>query len=777
LPAIDSCLSFDGDSFRKQLVEICVSHNEEAEALVRRDRKNPERSRFPTEFPIGQCTANLQLLAALLRLADILDFDRERTPALLFHYLLPGPLAPETNRSVLEWRKHMAIAHWTIGDEVVFRGRCSDHVVHHAIVQFVEVIRHEIHATRATFGNDEACWPFVLPGTVRAEIHEEGYTYVPYRFELDDQRIYELLLGGAIYPDPLMAIRELIQNAVDACKTRDALTQLSEPYIQFGKIDRIVVRYQEPKNGRGFSTLTVTDTGTGMDRYLVESYFLRVGQSYYRSVDFARQRTDLRRKGLDFAPVSTFGIGFLSCFLLADRVEVTTAMWEPLRGDHKKRDLLIDGPTRLIRLYEDGNEGPARFKGTAVTLHLVRGSRVDPLGTPPKWEEVKQFIISVCQDLPYRIHLEYLAEGEVKLDSIDPMPLRVSIPKRFEAIATRIAVDGSELEGEIVLLHPYRTEQIEKENSTSVLIGGNQVHDETDFADRGCSELLRGGFKVGYIPGLPQCFISKHISGARIRSCWEGDKARQYIGCNLARTEVSYPHLLASHVTRIWLTYLLTHADEVQDGQIELCSVGCDLSRAAWLEKFSALTLYSLAKKGWHFRDRLAGGDDPVQVWEDGGRPRLWLGSFHDDIHWKLLDLVLPRVSRLQMGPEGRFYVTPPTPGWSETLRDCYDYNRNPVSWGPFVEYVDDIEHLLAYEYSGVVQLNSRYRDRLSTFTVADLGVLLNSLNKMADARGHGKQPELTQKEAQLVARAAETCGELQIGEISGAWPLGSFRL
>jgi hypothetical protein len=129
------------------------------------------------------------------------------------------------------------------------------------------------------------------------------------------------------------------------------------------------------------------------------------------------------------------------------------------------------------------------------------------------------------------------------------------------------------------------------------------------------------------------------------------------------------------------------------------------------------------------------------------------------------------------MGPEGRFYVTPPTPGWSETLRDCYDYNRNPVSWGPFVEYVDGIQHLLAYEYPGVVQLNSRYQYRLSTFTVADLGALLNSLNKIADAKGHGKQAELTKKEAQLVARAAETCGELEIGEISGAWPLGSFRL
>jgi molecular chaperone HtpG len=365
IPDVESCLSLEGDSFRDKLIEICVSHNEDAEALVKRDDKNPSRPRFPTDYPVGHWNANLHMVAAALRLADILDFDRERTPAVLFYYLLPGNLDPADNRSVLEWGKHLTISNWhTEDDAIVFRGRCTSHILHHAVVQFCTAIAKEIEATRATFGalGSESSWPFALPSAVEPKITEDGYHYVPYQFELDDERVYQLLMGGAIYDDPLVAVRELVQNAVDACKLRDALTQLVEPVVP-STTDRIFVRYEEPTDDCPQPKLVVTDTGTGMDALILERYFLKVGRSYYNSSEFNQHRIDLRRKGLDFAPVSEFGIGFLSCFLLADRIEVETAMWEDVRGDTRKRILQIDGPTRLIRLDEQRNEGSRDSKG------------------------------------------------------------------------------------------------------------------------------------------------------------------------------------------------------------------------------------------------------------------------------------------------------------------------------------------------------------------------------------------------------------------------------
>jgi HSP90 family molecular chaperone len=153
-------------------------------------------------------------------------------------------------------------------------------------------------------------------------------------------------MGGAIYDNPLAAVRELVQNAVDACKLRDAVLRLEESGMIPSAHGRIWVRYEEPTDACPQPKLIVRDTGTGMDEYILRSYFLKVGQSYYRSAEFGKQRIHFRKKSpeFDFAPVSEFGVGFLSCFLLADRVRVRTAMAEAPRGDTRKRTLVIDGP-------------------------------------------------------------------------------------------------------------------------------------------------------------------------------------------------------------------------------------------------------------------------------------------------------------------------------------------------------------------------------------------------------------------------------------------------
>ena len=46
------------------------------------------------------------------------------------------------------------------------------------------------------------------------------YDSVGFRFRLDDDRVQELLMGEQLYGDPALAIRELYQNALDACRYR-----------------------------------------------------------------------------------------------------------------------------------------------------------------------------------------------------------------------------------------------------------------------------------------------------------------------------------------------------------------------------------------------------------------------------------------------------------------------------------------------------------------------------------------------------------------------------
>jgi hypothetical protein len=782
IPSIEACLSFDGDSFRDKLVDICVSHNEDSVALVRRDAQNPERDRFPAGFPVGCCAADLHMVSAALRLADILDFDRERTPVVLFYYLIPGPVSAEDNRSVLEWGKHLAISNWNVESEaVVFRGRCRDHIIHHAVVQFCASIQEEIAATRATFGamQEETSWPFQLPASVKAEIFEEGYHYVRYRFELDDQRIYELLMGGAIYDNPLVALRELVQNSVDACKLRDAFTQLNEPYLP-KTTDRIFVRYEEPNDKHPQPTITVTDTGTGMNAFILERYFLKVGQSYYRSSEFNRERVLLRKKNLDFAPVSEFGIGFLACFLLADRVEVETAMG---LGDRRKRALLIDGPTRLIRMSEEQNEGSHPFTGTSVTLHIVRGSKGGAQRRPPSSEEIEAYLRNVCEDLPYRLGFEHVTGGVATQRWIDSKPLKVELPSHLESCAIRIPVADEEfgLEGEIALINPYRAKNAEadlfKDAPVSLAAEGEALHDFGLAHSEPHSALLRGGFRIGAVPGLPYTFVAKGVGRAKIRLTWAASQTRRYPLPNLARNAPSNEGQLARNIASVWLTHLLDHVDDLPEGQLYFLHC-INLEGCPRLEKYDALTIYRLAAQGWHFllREKWY-KEDEITAWEEGVGEPLRLGVFRDDLYWRLLDLILPKIATLQMGPQGRFYVKPPVDGWRETLKGWRLNIGALAKWGLFAEYTRGIDDLLSYEYPSSTQLNSRYKDRLTGFREDELVSLKGAFDRLTYAAEREQPGDFTPSEVLLLRRAQEVAGNVKIGSIGGSWRLDSFKI
>lgn len=774
IPDIEATLSFDGDSFRDKLIDVCASHNEDADALVANDEKNLDRPRFPSNFPVGLCTADLHTAAAALRLADILDFDRERTPAVLFHYLLPTTLGGLENRSILEWSKHLAVSNWHIErDAIVFRGRSQSHILHHAVVQFCAAIADEIKATHATFNPlGEEDWPFDLPFSVKADIHEEGYRYVPYKFELDDERVYSLLMGGAIYDNPLVAVRELVQNAVDACKLRDSLTRLYEEYEEPSKINRIFIRYEEPTTRCPQPRLIVRDTGTGMDAYTLERYFLRVGRSYYHSSDFNQFRVQLRRKNFDFAPVSEFGIGFLSTFLLADHVEVETAMWEPLRGDTARRLLKIDGPTRLIRLDEQRNDGAGRFKGTRIALFLSpKISRNDKL-VVASWSEIKEYLIDVCQDLPYRLNLEYVsAKGEVK-ENIDASDLTVNVPGHLESSALRILVDDTEfgMEGEIVIINPMVAISAQK-----LLLGKSGVvliRQEKSNREPGPYEieatLLRGGFNVGTLNLLPSNGnLMGSAAGARLRLTWNTRTNRRYLAPNLARSNISNTRQIEMRVFQLWLTHFLRNVDMLPKGQIFDLNQYFDERESRWLEEFNALTVYRLARQDWVLQLRRRRISETVlKAWEDGKGGPLWYGF--NSLGRSLLDLIMPRITKLQLQKNGYDYIVAPQANLLSSLENCKDYVSSPVGWGEFVNYAEEINDFLYYdEYGGMgaaQRLNSKYKSCFVSWTREDVSYLCRLLDQLVDPYDNVRR--LDSSDSILFRRALEIVGDLKIGSL-----------
>jgi hypothetical protein len=106
-------LCYGGNSFSLRLAEVCLSHTRGAEELQALPCWEVVRA--------GGERCNWRFVAILLRLADVLDFDAERTPRVLFEHL-----GVRDAVSLREWGKHLAVNAWDIGPgRIAFSARCA----------------------------------------------------------------------------------------------------------------------------------------------------------------------------------------------------------------------------------------------------------------------------------------------------------------------------------------------------------------------------------------------------------------------------------------------------------------------------------------------------------------------------------------------------------------------------------------------------------------------------------------------------------------------------
>ncbi|MEU9335509.1 HSP90 family protein [Streptomyces sp. NPDC048290] len=119
-------------------------------------------------------------------------------------------------------------------------------------------------------------------------------------FQVDLRGLVDLL-SHHLYSSPRVYLRELLQNAVDALTARHTL-EPTAPAGAFGirlTADGTAVR--------------VEDDGVGLTEDDVHTFLATIGRSSKRADRIAEQRADY---------IGQFGIGLLSCFLVADEIHV-----------------------------------------------------------------------------------------------------------------------------------------------------------------------------------------------------------------------------------------------------------------------------------------------------------------------------------------------------------------------------------------------------------------------------------------------------------------------
>jgi Histidine kinase-, DNA gyrase B-, and HSP90-like ATPase len=380
-------LGFRGTDLTPAVLRVCVSHG--WGVLESSDPRDPDKtvSRLSTRKPVSSVPVNEQYLACCLRLADIMDFDRSRTPASVFQHL-----GFTEEKSWEEWNKHLQVDGWHVDEhEVMYSAPCTHPAFYVAVMEFLDWIDTELrdcrHLVRETPKGVAERYELHLPPVVdrrQVEMEDRSYLAGAFRFQLDYERIMQLLMDRSLYPDPSLFLRELLQNALDACRTREAHAKAAGAPYQA----RIAVwdHSRDPDHPR----IVFQDNGIGMSRRIVENYFMRVGRSYYQSAEFAVERQRLAEAGVALEATSQFGIGILSCFMVADRFTVET-----YRVGHAPLRIEIEGPTKYFTIQllpepertdfpappaSDADDGPPRRAGTRLTIHLRPGTAVDVAG-------------------------------------------------------------------------------------------------------------------------------------------------------------------------------------------------------------------------------------------------------------------------------------------------------------------------------------------------------------------------------------------------------------
>jgi molecular chaperone HtpG len=309
-----------GKRLSKDLAIICRAHGEDSSYISDME--------IDTSF-FGAETTNLQFVARLLRLGDIIHFSFDRAPV-----VISSSKIFKSEYSFQQWAIKDNAVTYSITDKIIsFKAFCDDPNQYFKLHEYVDWIDEEIENFHRFTRLWDKKYNLNLPNEVnRKSIKNDDDVFQPQRglkFKLDQKHIIELLMGVGLYKDKYACLRELYQNSLDACRSLQAKLDTDgnqgECSIEFG------LERDEDKN-----YLYCKDSGIGMTKDIIENYLLNIGNSYYKSSDFFKKQAQW---GGGFTPTSQFGIGILSCFMIGSQIDITTK-----NVDDEVISCAIDGP-------------------------------------------------------------------------------------------------------------------------------------------------------------------------------------------------------------------------------------------------------------------------------------------------------------------------------------------------------------------------------------------------------------------------------------------------
>ncbi|MEV7735149.1 caspase family protein [Streptomyces sp. NPDC088921] len=341
-------------------------------------------------------TVRERLVSALLKAAHALAVDPADLPEVLVEHL-----GISDSVSLTDLRSTLRQSHWvSAGAGRSLSALCGHPAIELALrrhAETVDTLLRDINKEAAKRGSSLS--PLAsLPAYADAQqVRPSGAAPAELssgiRFRLADDRVQELLMGEQLYGDRALAIRELYQNALDALRYRTARTEyLRRTGATIPEWQGEIV-FTEGVDPDGRPYLECADNGIGMGVTELSRAFAQGGS---RFVDLPEYREEgalwaALDPPVSLVPVSRFGLGVLSYFMIADELSVWTCRLDREGRPGHELKVTIAGPGNLFRVED---LGPGRGAGTRVRLYGVPGKTI-----PSSGEELEKYLwVS-----PYRV--------------------------------------------------------------------------------------------------------------------------------------------------------------------------------------------------------------------------------------------------------------------------------------------------------------------------------------------------------------------------------------
>lgn len=308
----------------------------------------------------GNSSIHPQFAAAMLRIGDLLDLDNNRFNVRAMERFGDLPIL-----SLLHYKKHKAIEHLAVRTDGIEVEASSDDVeVCKVIDQWFQMLDREVEYLICN-------WNKIVPESLKGCLlntcdckiylknqygKKRFFLQEDNSFQINKQKMIELLMGENIYNSHIDFIREYLQNALDASKMRlwqdikNEKIRYSEDFVWKEDVKELtpfdigasiyqqytIEIFVDIDAEKQKIILEIKDVGIGIEEECMK-VLSNVGGGWRKRSQY---REDLAEMPSWLRPTGGFGIGIQSAFMVANEVEINT------RGlyESEGRRLILQNP-------------------------------------------------------------------------------------------------------------------------------------------------------------------------------------------------------------------------------------------------------------------------------------------------------------------------------------------------------------------------------------------------------------------------------------------------